>query len=368
MTDNLESFDKLKIIGSTNTQTRRLGYLVQMCNLLGDQYLSFSELQDRIEDWAEKNNTFLKNHISNKGILRSSIQALASKRYIELAQALQLVTEISGYLRLTKTGRVLLALDKETSTDENDPFKLKNKILLLLIYQILSLDSDYFIPILELTVTYHTQKQILENAQPHLLEHFRTLETQTSSMLLLSEAQGRIEQIQHWTKPVKYLEHLIMPRLHWLLDLELLDWTSFQKSNEFIPSVTGSFLINLAPTVNNQRIITQSWCQNSLFSVWAESLALQTTPWNQVAESHQKFIIQEYIRIGFDKFRTMQYQRISAYQLILFSLLSLLFDKNILVGFEDLKIALSKFASVGEPRWEFSWFAIDDDGYIILPR
>ena len=360
-----ELIDELRILGSTNTQTRRLGYVIQICRILGDEYTPPSDLQKYIEKWSEENTSALKKHVSDKGEIRRSSRSLGSKRYITLARDLFLVTTVSGYLRLTKTGRVLLALGDELCAEDN-PFRLGSKAALLLCYQLLLLDADYLLPTLELTTRYHRQTELLENAQKQLLHRFGALETHVRSPLLRSEVHERFMTMSRWTKPVKYLEHIVLPRLHWLLDLEVLDWNSFQALREFEPNVAGRYLLEHVPIVDGYHVANRSWCQNVLFSVWAEGIGLPVTVWHRLPQDRQESLIEEYVSIGFPLFRTMEYPRISAYQLVLFTILHLLFDKHVIAGFEDIKQALSKFSRSGHVQWNFFWSSLDDDGYLLL--
>jgi hypothetical protein len=359
-----ELIDALRILGSTNTQTRRLAYVVQICKLLAGSYAPVTVLQKRIEDWAEKSNSALKDYISDKGRLSRSPRSYGSRRYIQLAQGLQLITDVSGYLRPTITGRVLLELGNESHKD--NPFKLGRRTALLLFYQLLLLDADYLLPTLQLTHFQHKQNQLLETYQDELTSRLEVMETEVHSPLLRSEVYKRLQTITRWTKPITYLEHIVLPRLHWLLDLELLDWNSFEALREFEPSTAGTYLIHQVPTVGRHLFANRSWCQNTLFSVWADAFGFEHTLWQSLSEDSQALLVEEYVDIGFQLFHTETHYRISAYQLVLFTIIKLLFERNILAGFEDIKQALNRFSKSEHIRWNFSWSAIDDDGHLIL--
>jgi len=359
-----ELIDALRILGSTNTQTRRLGYVVQICKLLADNYAPVTVLQKRIEGWAEDNNSALENHVSDKGRLSRSSRSYGSRRYIQLAQDLNLITNVSGYLRPTITGHVLLELDDESH--EDNPFKLGHGTALLLFYQLLLLDADYLLPTLQLTRFHHRQDQLLETYRDMLSNRFGIMETQVRSLLLRSEVHERLQAIAQWTKPLKYLEHIVLPRLHWLLDLELLDWNSFQALREFEPSSSGVYFLDQVPVTEGHLFIDRMWCQDALFSVWAQGFGFDYTLWHSLSEDSQALLIEEYVDVGFRLFHTEIHYRISAYQLVLFIILKLLFERKVLAGFEDIKKALNKFSKSGHIRWSFFWSAIDDDGYLIL--
>lgn len=357
--------DRVRVLGSTNTQTRRLGYVATICETLGFEYVPAVDLQRRVEDWADRNNEKLRTHVSDRGEMRRSAQSLSFKRYLELAQNLQLVAEVSGYLRLTKSGRVLIVA-KGLKVNEVSPFHIKNEMNLLFLYQLLLLDADYLLPILELTTHYQQQSELLENSQACLWHHFDLMQAYARSPIPRSEIIDRSKAIAQWTKPVKYLEHLLLPRLHWLLDLGLLDWDVFGAERQFEPSKWGDRLLQSVPRLEGEPLVDRSWCQNVLVSAWAEEFKPSATRWLDVPEAHKQSSIKNYVEDGFGLFRTMRYPRISAYQVVLFIVLRLLFDEGIVAGFEDIKQALDKFSQIGDFRWSFFWSAVDDDGYLLL--
>lgn len=360
--------DQLRILGSTNTQTRRLGYVTAICRALDSNYVPLPDLQRRVERWADQNNEKLKSYVSARGEMRRSTRSLAFKRYLKLTQDLQLIADVSGYLRLTKTGRVLVILDRSVDVSEVNPFRIRGEVSLLLLYQLLLLDADYLLPILDLTTAYHRQSELLENAQQRLRRRFDLLQRYAHSPISRSEMVDRARAIAQWTKPVKYSEHLLLPRLHWLLDLELVNWKAFQTEREFRLSDWGDRLLQSTLKVEGEPLVDRRWCQNTLFFAWAKALDSPVTSWSQVPEVEQKTLIQHQVEAGFQMFRTMQYPRISAYQLILFVVLHLLFTYRIVAGFEDIKLALDGLSRTEQSQWSFFWSALDDDGYLLLTR
>jgi hypothetical protein len=365
-TMNNNPIDGLRVLGSTNTQTRRLGYIIQICKLLADNHAPMNVLQKRIEDWAEENNFALEHHVSDKGRLGRSLRSYGAKRYIRLAQDLHLIVDISGLFRPTITGLVLIELGSESH--KSNPFKIGPRTNLLLLYQLLLLDADYLLPVFQLTQLYHKQSKILEMSQGRLIHRFELMERKVHSPLLRSQIRERKKAIIQWTKPVTYMEHLVLPRLHWLLDLELLDWNSFEALREFEPSTAGAHIIDQLPFLDEHSFVNRGWCQNTLFSAWAQGFGFEHTLWHSLSEDSQALLVEEYVEIGFQLFRTSVRYRISAYQLALFIILELLFARQISAGFEDVKQALSDFSKSGHIRWDFFWSPMDDDGYLILLR
>jgi len=363
-----DSFDDIRILARTNTQTRRLGYVKQICRFLTDEPCPRLTLIKRLEEWSERNQYHLEAHINSSGIIRPSGKSLGAKRYIDLANDLELVTDASGYLRLTKTGRILLSVERNEPSSELRPFWLSPGQRLVFVYQLLLRDRDYLLPIFKLASQYHRQPELLEHTQAALLEHFDIIKRKTVSQIIRAQASERRSTFRGWTKPVKYSEHVTIPRLHWLLDLEVLDWQAFRECKEFRPSNIGRVLIESIPNIEGHLFVNREWCQNELFRVWADGLKAPYEQWGKLSISRKRSLIKFYVSTGFSLFRTMEYPRISAYQLVLFTVIELLLVEKILAGFEDVKQALSKYSDSSHEGWIFYWSELDDDGYVLLPR
>jgi hypothetical protein len=324
-------------------------------------------LQDGVERWAEDNRRALKEYVSDRGEIRRSARSLGFRRYADLARGLQLLTSVAGYVRLTKVGRVLVVVDKDPRPVGN-PFALSDETSALFLYQLLLLDADYLLPTLELAGLYHRQIELLDNAQEHLLRRFRALEALADSTNARIDIHDRALAVERWTKPAKYLEHLILPRLHWLLDLRLLSWDAFLAHREFALSDKGKCLLEQVPKIEGQHVVDRAWCQNELFAAQFGDPRPSAAAWNQLPETDQWSEIVEHVRIGSSLFRTMQYPRVPAYQLVLFTALRLLYGENVVAGFEDIKRALDRFSRSDQARWRFFWSDYDDDGYLLLPQ
>ena len=367
MTD--QAIGEIKILTRTNTQIRRLGYLKQICRFVQDDPCPRLEVINRLEQWAASNQFRLDTYVSDKGVIRRSGKSLGAKRYLEFAQDLELVTEASGYLRLTKTGRIVTSIESIAQVPAvGNPFQLGPEERLLFLYQMLLLDKDYLLPILKLTSQCHKQLDLQKQTRTALLEHFKIIERRAVSQIVRSEAEERRNTLLGWTKPVRYSEHLTIPRLNWLLDLELIDWEPFTASREFVPSNIARLLLRSMPTVDGDIFIDRHWCQNDLFTVWASGSNVSTKSWEMLTNSERGVLIKDSVSIGFSLFRTMEYPRISAYQLVLFTVIRLLFRENVVAGFENIKKALSEYSDSSPDGWVFYWTQMDDDGYVLLPR
>ena len=199
MTD--QAIGEIKILTRTNTQIRRLGYLKQICRFVQDDPCPRLEVINRLEQWAASNQFRLDTYVSDKGVIRRSGKSLGAKRYLEFAQDLELVTEASGYLRLTKTGRIVTSIESIAQVPAvGNPFQLGPEERLLFLYQMLLLDKDYLLPILKLTSQCHKQLDLQKQTRTALLEHFKNLRKFAFLYEKMVESVLFVQESQHWNK------------------------------------------------------------------------------------------------------------------------------------------------------------------------
>lgn len=355
----LQNEQGLRALRRTNTQTRRLGYIVEITRIINQRYLSPVEVRRKIEAWAEAVDDKLQTHLSSSGVLRRSHTSSGSQRYIELSEDLELITEVTGYLRTAQLGSVLLALDAQLIAHEN-PFCIRDATPLLL-YQLLRLDADYFIPLLRLTANIHDRRELLHSAQLALEEHLRTRISLIQLSRERTSLEDRLRVIRDWTNPVKYLEHLALPRLHWMLDLGLLDAAKYVESEQFVPSVAGRILLRDTET---ERVPALSWLHNGYWHTCASMMGFQPKGWERLNAQQIAEIVNIHLRLAQRVLPSSIGSRIPAYGLILFVVLRLLLHENVLATFDDIREALARYAPLHNPPYELFWFAGDNDGYL----
>lgn len=343
---------ELRFLGSTNTQTRRLGYLVAILNILKSSYLPEEALIRRLVRWSRNHTQSLNEYVTSKGVIETRKSA---ERYIKLARMMGLVGEINSYLRPTETGRLI-----SLAQVAENPFSLYEASIYLY-YQIFSLDADYLIPSLTLAHKCESQSQIIEFGQDALLNH---LSNRISGLdfNVTEEVRKRVDAVQSWTKPGAYSEHIFIPRIHWLIDLGLVKIKGKStRTAEYELTELGRRVNEIAEGSE----INQFWCQNTLFTVWGRG-SEQRALWSELPEAGQRTVMRTYLERAFRKLKTSSHQRISASQFILYCTSNINHNLNIRCGFDDVKSGVHYIEETGDLGISFYWSESASKGYITM--
>lgn len=342
-----------RVLGSTNTQTRRLGYLSVISQMLRKSYLPKEVLSRRLLRWSINQEENLSEYGITKGIIRTHT---AAERYIDLSANLGLTGEINNYYRPTQVGR-LLNIDNET---ENSFYLAKDA--LYLVYQIFYKDANYIIATIDLIKKYEKQQDILENTKDEIIRNLRGHLNNTDDRTDKDRIREKVDSIRSWGSPKSYSEHLIMPRIHWLIDLGLVK-ISKEKQNKYRLTKIGKLIDKSLPSYEEGRYATRRWCQNDLFRTWRRKEESRAK-WNELTSRGRQILSSTYLNKGFTLLRTSAHDRISALQYIIYFTSSICFDLNISCGFKDVKKSIRGIEDE-ENGIVFYWNEKSDSGYIL---
>jgi len=359
----MSDIERLRIVLRLNTKVRRLGYLAFLTRLLEQGSSGGPVVLKALERWAEENQSDLNSYIDSTGVIKSTIKATSAKRYLEFAAAIDLIGKIFGLWRLSKYGKVLALVSPKT---RNNAFELGIEEICFFARRLLLSDADFMIPVFELVDEHQpcSLMDIQRNFQRRILERLLLIEQTTRFGQIKREVANRIQRIHRWTRPHIYAEHLVPPRLHWLLDLRLLDWTVYRRSNSFQLSHQGRVLLDAFPRNNESlRYIDREWCENSYFETFIEAYLPDHEPTSsdETARAHADRFLEE----SFSLFRTSGIPRITASQFLLYACIRLACQYRIPAGFRRLKDYLEEISGLEGSRYSFHWSVQDDDGYIL---
>ena len=354
---------RLRIVSRLNTKVRRLGYLLSLTHLLEQGSSGELLVLRELERWAGENQPDLDSYIDSAGVITSTIKSTSAKRYLEFAAAIDLVGKISGLWRLSKYGKVLALLGSRV---RSNAFGLRIEEICFFAQRLLLSDADFLIPVLELVNEQFpcSLAEIQDNFQAKILHRLFLIDRAARSSHLKLEVATKIQSIRTWTKPHTYVEHLVPPRLHWLLDLRLLDWTVYRKSNSFQLSHAGRVLLDAFPLNNEHlRYIHRDWCENGYFGTFIEAYLPEheVKRWDETARPHTDRLLEQSLSL----FRTGGIPRIAASQFLLYAAVKLACEYGIVAGFNGLKQYLAQVSDTEGSQYSFHWSIQDDDGYII---
>lgn len=362
---------------ATQTKVRRLGYLSFIVQFFKDtEFYPVSFLPQKVEIEAEKINKQLleyKNLYSgdDKGIINRTKSGISAKYYLNLAEGLKLLTRSNRNYILSKQGRLFLILLNKI--DSNDCGHKRKNIFRLNLFeksfyllQILENDPIYFFNIVENLKNHQKMgldKSFREIFYKKILESLSNL---LSSELLtkreLSDLENILNRVKSWKEIEKYLEHIIEPRVNWLLDLGFIDGNHY-KNGELVLSPSGDNFFNnlkkLYKTYSSDYIINIFIAQNHFFELLNSILDKKFTLITNLQETYE--LVEKYIIDSFSLFKTLAPSRVNAYQAIYYTSFMLFFVEKRIVEFNTIKKYLNS-----NSKFSLEWFNSENDGSLKL--
>lgn len=209
---------------TTNTKVRRLGYFKLMLALLKDTPLMLDKpFLKKVDERALLHKEELLKYKNSKGIIKQTKSGSGAKPYVDVAIGLNLITKVGNGYELGKVSRAYNAFQK----DYTELFAIDFKDKLFFLETILRYDYLYIYTLLEYAYIEHnpSYKDIKGVFQQMVLNNLRQMKEGANKADSFKKfvLQVTEKRIQEWKKPEAYLEHIIMPRLNWLYDLDLLN-------------------------------------------------------------------------------------------------------------------------------------------------
>jgi hypothetical protein len=365
----LERLDYRAVEG-TNTKTRRLAYLTAIVSMLGHNSLGKRVLLTRIARWSQDHRPDLSTYWVQTGEVTSTRRNSAGARYLHLTMNLGLSAPISGAYRATRVGLVLFALIDEKRTNAN-PFFLTHAECIFYLYLLLDQDADIL-----LTVTDYLEEhpgaslaqlqRDFQEAFLHRLNHKISLSRDDIVRQSLLERRGQVES---WRKPERYAEHIVPPRLNWLLDLGFLEPGRFRRHRYFFTETGRGFLSELPRLGDSQlRDVSGDWLESDFWmavacgSIDKEALVR----WDQVDGERRQEVCAPLLEDVFKAFRHTAVPKVSLTQALLYLGVRLVLEQGIGAGPASLKTWLSAPQTLDGRRYEVRFSPRENESYLIV--
>lgn len=350
----------------TNTKVRRLGYFLQIVKEVGEGSLAEETLLARLTSWAKNNANLFDQYVDSTGEIKESPKSTSARRYLSSAVEIELVARIGRAYKLTKHGKVLFLF---ISKSNHSPFELTIKQICFLLNRLTLFDLDYLIPLLQLLKKHgECTLSLLQDEFREAVLSWLGIKANSIFAEGLHERNElfRVEnRIKNWHKPKKYIEHVVPPRIHWLLDLQLIDWDYYKKTHNFALSKKGERFIISLPQIQNHYYISQDWLENDYF----EDFILAFFPeyainrFSQLPYKKQHGIVHNFLKRSFDIFGATDVLRIAASQFLYYACIELAVTNKIACGVKDLKQSLKEISTSGK-NYYFYWSVQQNDGHI----
>ena len=364
-----------RAIKEPNSLVRRLRYLSQILRLVEARPLNKDVLAVKLKNWSSIHAGYLENYRYNTGAAHSSQKTrmtLLAANYLDLANKFGLLSKISDVYQLTRTGRVLLNLLNDHPNEEPNPFCLHEDERFFYIYQILQQDADVLLTVVSMIqrLEKSNHKNLQENFHLFFIERLKAKISTSSQEHITKRLHDRqSEVLTEWKKPTGYAAYIIPPRLHWLLDLGLLDLR--KEKNSFIYQLTDveQKLIETFPKLKDSNIpdVTDSWFNAQFFSEVGPLIMpdVDFRQWQDVDDKVRQEACEKYIPTAFDKFQRSSVPKISLMQGTIYLCIRFATQLHLLINVQELTQWFQKPRKLENYTYEVRNSARENEAYFI---
>ncbi len=382
-----------RALEGTNTRTRRLAYLTAILSILGRGSLSEQSLLAKIARWGEDHKKWLEDYWvktgevsstsrNSRGISRdarrttvktgeasSTRRTAAGARYLHLAASLGLTAPISGAYRATRAGLVLFALVEEKGTNPN-PFFLTHTERLFYLYLLFDQDADLLLAVTDYLDKHsgaslaQTQRDFQEAFLHRLSQKIIVCRDDAVRQTLLE----RRHEVERWKKPERYAEHIVPPRLNWLLDLDFLEPGQFRQHRYFL-TLTGRKFLSALPQGNIElRDVSGDWLDSDFWMAAACTLpSMETlTRWDAVDDKTRREVCTPLLKAAFRAFRHTTVPKVSLKQALLYLSVRLLLEQHVGANPASLTKWLAVPQTLDGRRYEVHFSPRENESYLVV--
>lgn len=337
--------------------------------LLHGESLSRQMLDNRLNTWSKEHEPLLETYYVQTGQVTSTRRNSSGDRYLELAQKARIIASLAGMYRATRVGLVLYALVKHYKQAAN-PFFLSDVERVFYVYHLLMVDADLFLTVLDLVLNSPNSNlsTLQKGFQAAFLNRLDEKSSGTEEQLLKQTLlERRLSVSATWAAPERYAEHLVPPRLNWMLDLELLDPQSFQ-NHRYVLTATGNKLLAKMPRIGSSPLhdVTDKWLSHDFWSASTAAIVevLEPKLWSHIDEADKDKFLLEPLREVFQFFRYSVVPRVSLAQATIYLSSRLLLDQHVLVSPDDLQTWLSS-RKIGKWHYQVRYSPRENESYIL---
>ena len=327
---------------STNTKVRRLGYFNLLIDFIKhEQKVPLVKMNKSFERYSAKEHIFadLNFYDNTKGVINLTKSGTSAKPYVELAEDMGILNKVNNVYSAGKSAKVFQEIQSDLQIKPSNQFKLLFFDRLFYLEKILEKDFLFIVVILELifiqkTCSYTELKGDFQSAVlKKINNYFLNFGFSELARRKLVEIRNRIS---NWQKPEVYLEHVLMPRLNWMLDMEIIR----EENGNYILTEKGCLLfLNICCwyDIENSFILDPKeyldrFIQHSFSNMENLELKMDESQLDQLKKE-----IEFCLDRSFEKFKTLAPNRTTASQAILYSKYFIFLNMKIPVEFKFIE-------------------------------
>lgn len=360
-----------RAIDGTNTKTRRLAYLTAILLMLRQGGLSEQVLLSKLTKWSQDHRVDLDSYYVQTGEITFTRKNSASTHYLDFATKLKLIVSLSGIYQIARTGSVLAALIKSYEQKPN-PFFLNPAEVIFYIYCLLKADADILLTLADTIPTKQdiTLGYLQQTFQGDFLERLNAKLRSVQDEAVRMQIRDRQLKIREWKHVERYVEHIVPPRLNWLLDLEFLEHSAF-RHHRFQFTEAGRFFISSLPCFLEEPCFHDVSDQWLGFEYW-QAIAKTLLPfeslvhWSEVISKEQYVTMEALLAESFRVFHYSLVPRISLTQIMLYLSIRLLLDNRIIASPTVLTEWFLTARVMNGRRYEVRLSPRENESYLII--
>lgn len=340
------------------SEARRLRVMRKTIDFIDEGFTHGPILVDKIERWCEDNRETLQNYIEPTGLVSSSLRHKSSRNYLRVIEGAGLIKNLYGSRWiLTKYGNVLSRLPKNEISLE-----LKLHEMCFFSKHLLERDFTNLTNLVKAIKEAKHSSEITQFFKQNIMTQLSTAQKAMAGIRQQQELQKKIGKIRGWKK--SRLNHVVVPRLNWMIDLKVIDWGLYEKG-EIALSDEGETFFSSIPKIAKASL--DEWLQNSFYRIFSQGyrnlLSSRLKLWYDLAEKYKKEIAAMCVKKGLQIIGGREVRRVSIVPLIEYFCIHLLVDEGIICSFGELHNEIEKYAR-SRNDLTYRWVPYDKDGYI----
>ncbi|MCX2478377.1 hypothetical protein OQY15_04700 [Pedobacter sp. MC2016-15] len=358
----LHDSKQLQIL-NTNTKARRLGYFKILANFLREKArIPVTKINSSFEKYCIKFNDQIQNYKNVKGLVQVTRTGNSAKPYIQIASDLNFIKNVSGMQSAGKHFKVYQILRDE---NEFNIFFLNTLDKMFFTESFLRTDYFYIVLILEMIYVGFADNylELRNNFQSFLQERINNLIqaiNRRNNQKDLTDLKIIMERVKMWSNAPVYLEHVLMPRLNWLYDLDIILMDQQQHLELTEGGVKYLKNFNFWNDINSGYIYNSNEFVRKFFVHTFETANHLKEPKMAIYDTVY-LKLENYVEESFHHFRTLAPNRVTASQAISYAKYKLYINDNICTS--DLFIE-NFLLSNHNKRFVYKYQKQFGDGYI----
>lgn len=343
-------------------KARRLWYVTECMKLFKpNTALSVDNFIEQLELLGVKHKKELEAYVESSGYIDRTEKHYPAKRYIGLMQGSQLIKIARRSCRITKLGEPLRFLQPLYA----NPFNLSIEQECYLLKRLLISDFDVLLPLFRLLPDCDNVPMLFRLFRNAINDQLKKRMEAIGDIIRASEFRKQIDRMKRWTNEKKYLEHIIYPRISWLIDLRLFDMETLVKEDHLELNEAAKIIFSGLATIYDEERL-KYWFENHFYETFFQARPSgfkikEMVRLRDLSEKEAFKHLEAMLKDSFGKFSSpgTPFLHMSATTFLEYSCIKFL-SKGILAEFTGLKDLLRSI-----PGYRFEWEPVVDDGFII---